>query len=128
MDKITLESGKYELTFDGKSSILRCNRYGEEWVEIPTYKVDGGKMMIAWFYEMIELQQDFERLNDMLMLKEKVMKVEFGSFDPKSDWIGDFYCTKCNEHLSAKKNHSMSYCQNCGAKLDWDVSKEDMDK
>jgi predicted amidophosphoribosyltransferase len=55
------------------------------------------------------------------------MKVDIGSYDPDTGWIGDFYCPNCNRHLSPTKRFDVKFCWMCGIELDWNVSIDEIE-
>ena len=64
MDKISLENGKYEITHNPLTHYFECKRYGKEWLTIKPKDMNGGKMLIGMFYEMIEMDKEIERLSE----------------------------------------------------------------
>jgi len=75
------------------------------------------------YFNLEMMQQSFV---DMIIENEPV-KIDFGTIDPPTGYIGDFYCPKCGIHISPTKKEDIKFCWNCGVKLNWDVTIEDAD-
>jgi hypothetical protein len=72
------------------------------------------------YKNMLDMHDEIDRLTAMLP-KVVVPKI--------SEPMGDYYTCDCGllvgiTYLSIEENWTSKYCQNCGARMDWDKARE----